>query len=74
VRQTQQQRAARARLYATDGQVAYLRALLDEAFAHGYTHGLCLDRHHLESVEKREASAAIASLIAAKQAKWTQQT
>lgn len=62
---------ARARYLATDAQKAYLRRLLDEAFAHRFTHGLCLDPHHLDRLPKTEASAAISALLAAKARNWS---
>lgn len=67
---TQAQRVARQRLYATDAQLCYLRRLLDEAFGNRYTHGLCLDRHHLDRVTKSEASSAIDQLLSAKRNDW----
>ena len=55
---------------ATDAQRDYLRRLLDEAFVHHYAHDTGLDRHHLGRVSKREASAAIDRLLAAKKGGW----
>jgi hypothetical protein len=47
---------------ATDPQLTYLRRLLDSCFAKRITHGLCLDRHHLDRVTVGQASAAIETL------------
>lgn len=63
---------ARARYLATDAQKAYLRRLLNEAFAHRFTHGLRIDPHHLEGLPKTEASAAISMLLAARARNWSE--
>lgn len=47
---------------ATDRQRAYLKILLDQAFARRVTHGLRLDRNHLNRVTFAEASASIDTL------------
>ncbi len=62
MRQTEAQRAARRRLYATDAQVAYLKTLLDQAFAQRIDNGTNMDRHHLKGVHSDHASQAIATL------------
>lgn len=49
---------------ATDRQRAYLRRLLNEAFARLIRGGPNLDPHHLENVSRAEASAAIDRLRA----------
>ncbi len=49
---------------ATGPQVAYLRRLLDQAFARRVTHGTGLDRNHLDRVSLVEASAAITKIKA----------
>jgi hypothetical protein len=46
----------------TGPQQAYLKRLLDQAFARLIHHGLGLDRHHLDGVSRAEASAAIDAL------------
>lgn len=56
--------------YATDAQISYLGILLDQAFVHHFEHGLCLDRHHLDSIPREHASLAIAALKAAKERGW----
>lgn len=58
------------RYYASDAQRAYLKLLLNEAFAHLYTHGTGIDPHHMDRLTKTEASAAIAQLKTAKEKGW----
>ena len=55
---------------ATDAQLSYLRILLNEAFAHHYEHGSCLDAHHLDGTSKQYASQIIGELKAAKEKGW----
>lgn len=55
---------------ATDAQLSYLRRLLNEAFAHHYEHGSCLDAHHLDRTSKQYASQVIGDLKAAKERGW----
>lgn len=56
--------------YITDAQKVYLRRLLNEAFAARFETKLRLDPRHLDSLFKTEASAAIAQLVAWKEAGW----
>lgn len=55
---------------ATDAQLSYLRLLLNEAFAHHFEHGSCLDVHHLDGTSKQYASQVIGELKAAKERGW----
>lgn len=45
---------------ATEAQLAYLRRLLDQAFARRIAS--CFDRHHLDRVTKEQASTEITRL------------
>src|SRR5688572_878536 len=56
---------------ATGPQIAYLRRLLDEAFAKGYPGRTGLNRHHLGNVTRAEASQTIDRLKAAQARGWT---
>lgn len=49
---------------ATGPQIAFLRRLLDTAFAKRVEHGTCLDRNHLNRLSFSEASAAIDTIKA----------
>jgi len=63
-----------AHVYATDRQRWYLRRLLNEAFAKGWSvSGVGLDYTHYADnprLFKAEASATIEKLLAAKNAGW----
>ena len=56
---------------ATDSQISFLRILLAESFAACLgSCGTNLDRNHLGSVSKSEASNAIETLLRAKKTGW----
>jgi hypothetical protein len=54
---------------ATHAQRAYLRRLLDEAFAHR-VESAGFDRHHLDRITSAQAAAEIRRLLKIKDANW----